>query len=147
MNRAGQEEITSMQTKSVERAPYGRERGAVREGGDSQRGIAPYHGETYYHTAVLNPSHYRQLVATYLFLGGIAGASQVIAAVADLCGPETSDVIVRAGRYLALGGGLAGPAFLVADLPRQSAGTTCCESFGEPRRCRSARGRSPLLAA
>lgn len=116
MNRASEEEITSIQTSSVERAPYGRQRGAVNGRGDFQRALAPYGGETYYDKPALNPSHYRQLVATYLFLGGIAGASQIIAAVADLCGPETNDAVVRAGRYLALGGGLAGPAFLVADL-------------------------------
>jgi formate-dependent nitrite reductase membrane component NrfD len=65
---------------------------------------------------VLNPSHYAQLVATYLFLGGIAGASQIIAVIADLCGHEKNRFIVRAGRYLALAGALTGPALLVADL-------------------------------
>ncbi len=95
-----------MQTQPIERAPYGRHQGVP----------APYQGQTYYEQPVLNPSHYGQLVATYLFIGGVAGASQMIATIADLSGGEKSSSVVRAGRYLALGGAVAGPAFLIADL-------------------------------
>jgi formate-dependent nitrite reductase membrane component NrfD len=105
-----------MQTQSLERAPYGRNGDVVISSGNGKQPLAPYHGETYYDQPVLNPSHYGQLVATYLFIGGIAGASQVIASIADLCGGRKNRPIVRAGRYLALGGAVAGPAFLVADL-------------------------------
>jgi protein NrfD len=55
-------------------------------------------------------------VASYLFIGGLAGASQIIATIAELCGRDEDRAVVRAGRYMALAGALAGPAFLIADL-------------------------------
>jgi formate-dependent nitrite reductase membrane component NrfD len=109
---------TTMENGAIARAPYGRfeARDFSRE---VQPAVAParsYGGETYYGEPALNPSHYGQLVAGYLFIGGVAGASQVIAGVADLCGREENRVLARAARYLALGGALAGPVFLIADL-------------------------------
>src|SRR5918995_2601400 len=103
-----------METQPVERAPYGRQREMPTERDNSHPPVRQYRGETYYGQPALNPSHYGQLVATYLFLGGLAGASQMIATVADLCG--RNNFVVRTGRYLALGGALTGPGFLVADL-------------------------------
>jgi formate-dependent nitrite reductase membrane component NrfD len=55
-------------------------------------------------------------VASYLFIGGVAGASQVVATIAELCDSEQSKDVVRAGRYLAIAGAVAGPLFLIADL-------------------------------
>jgi formate-dependent nitrite reductase membrane component NrfD len=71
-------------------------------------------GETYYGRPVLKPSHYGQLIASYLFIGGIAGASQMIATIADWCGE--SEFIVRTGRYLSFGSIVTAPFFLIADL-------------------------------
>jgi formate-dependent nitrite reductase membrane component NrfD len=96
----------------IERAPYGRQTPTVR---DLQAPV-PYQGETYYGQSAIKPSHYGQLVASYLFVGGLAGASAMIATVADLCGTEEDGAIVRAGRYVALAGVLTGPMFLIADL-------------------------------
>jgi formate-dependent nitrite reductase membrane component NrfD len=56
------------------------------------------------------------LVATYLFVGGLAGAAQIIATLADLLGGRRDQATVRAGRYLALAGALASPVLLTADL-------------------------------
>lgn len=96
----------------IERAPYGRQTPTV----SNSRALVPYEGETYYGQSALKPSHYGPLVASYLFVGGLAGASQMIATVADLCGREEDRPIVRAGRYVALAGALTGPIFLIADL-------------------------------
>ena len=102
-----------MDNPAIERAPYGR----LRPSGERDRTpVGADNEKTYYDLPALNPSHYGQLVATYLFIGGIAGASQVIATVADFRGGEKAGFIVRAGRYLALAGACTGPVFLVADL-------------------------------
>jgi len=98
-----------MTSTEIERGPYGRTQ--VVANSNSQ-----YHGETYYGQPAVKPSHYGQLIAGYLFLGGIAGASQMIAAIADWCGRKSNESIVRAGRYLSLGAIVTGPLFLIADL-------------------------------
>src|ERR1043166_450460 len=103
-----------MENLSIDRAPYGRLRES--DGTNSTRVPAEYNGNTYYDLPALNPSHYGQLVATYLFIGGIAGASQVIATIVDLRGSGKTQFVVRAGRYLAIAGMVSGPAFLIADL-------------------------------
>jgi formate-dependent nitrite reductase membrane component NrfD len=105
-----------MRFSEPERAPYGRQPQTTDARGDSKSTDFQDAGETYYGQAVLKPSHYGQLIATYLFIGGIAGASQMIATIADLCGERRHPFIVRAGRYLSLGGILTGPLFLIADL-------------------------------
>lgn len=75
-----------------------------------------YEGQTYYGRPAIKPSHYKWLIASYLFTGGLAGASQIIAALADLFGREGDRSVVRAGRYLALLGAILSPIFLVRDL-------------------------------
>jgi formate-dependent nitrite reductase membrane component NrfD len=104
-----------MEFLNGERAPYGRQpKAAERRDVDSTR--SGYQGETYYGQPVLKPSHYGQLIASYLFIGGIAGASQIIATIADWTGDRRNRFITRAGRYLSLGGIIAAPLFLIADL-------------------------------
>jgi hypothetical protein len=76
----------------------------------------PYQGETYYGRPVVKRSHYGWLIATYFFVGGLAGGAQVIATLADLLGGRRDRATVRAGRYLALAGALVSPALLIADL-------------------------------
>jgi formate-dependent nitrite reductase membrane component NrfD len=79
-------------------------------------GLVPYRGETYYGLPAVKASHYRWLIVTYFFVGGLAGSSQVLAAVADLAGRGRHRPAVRSGRYLALAGAVASPVFLIADL-------------------------------
>lgn len=81
---------------------------------DTQR--PAYDGPTYYDRPAIKPSHYKWLISGYLFAGGLAGASQIIASAADLFGRESDRGVVRAGRYLALLGALIGPILLVKDL-------------------------------
>jgi len=64
----------------------------------------------------MKPSHWGWLIATYYFVGGIAGAAQVIATVADLVGTGDDRTIVRGGRYLSLAALLVSPPLLIADL-------------------------------
>ena len=104
-----------MVSPNGERAPYGRQdTSADQSAVDSSH--SNYRGETYYGRPVLKPSPYGQLIASYLFVGGIAGASQIIATVADWTGDRRNRFITRAGRYLSLAGILASPLFLIADL-------------------------------
>ncbi len=95
-----------------ERAPYGRQ-------AKKQRGLVAtrrYEGEDYYGTPALKPSIYGWLIAVYFLIGGVAGASAIIAAVVDGVGRERDRVLVRAGRYMALLGASLSPIFLIADL-------------------------------
>jgi len=102
-----------MESLNRERAPYGRQTKSA-ERSDLDSVALRYSGQTYYGQPVIKPSPYGQLIASYLFLGGIAGASQIIATVADWSADNR--FITRAGRYLSFGGILAGPPFLIADL-------------------------------
>jgi formate-dependent nitrite reductase membrane component NrfD len=75
---------------------------------------------TYYDRPALKGGHWGYLVATYFFVGGLAGAAQVIAAVVDLLGHRRDRQLVSAGRYLALAGALISPVLLIADLQTPS---------------------------
>jgi len=103
-----------MQPSEPKRAPYGRQPQTAISRGNAESSGSRYVGETYYGRPVLKPSHYGQLIASYLFIGGIAGASQMIATIADWCGE--SEFIVRTGRYLSFGSIVTAPFFLIADL-------------------------------
>jgi len=82
----------------------------------AEQSVAPYDGRTYYGRPAIKPSHYKWLISCYLFVGGIAGASQIIAAIADLFGGKGDRGVVRGGRYVALLGALLSPVFLITDL-------------------------------
>jgi formate-dependent nitrite reductase membrane component NrfD len=69
---------------------------------------------SYYGLPAVKRSHYGWLIATYFFVGGLAGAAQLIAQVADLVSDDRA--VVRAGRYLALLGSLISPLLLIGDL-------------------------------
>src|SRR5581483_11402199 len=77
--------------------------------GSARNGAAQddqYDGATYYDRPVVKRSHYGWLIASYLFIGGLAGAAQIIATLADLLGGRRDRGVVRAGRYVALTGAL-----------------------------------------
>ena len=99
----------SSKSSEMYRPPYGRARG---------RQPADYAGPTYYEQPALKRSHWHHLVIAYFFVGGIAGAGQILAQVADLVGRGRLRGVVRRGRYLALAGSVASPVLLVADLHR-----------------------------
>ena len=70
---------------------------------------------TYYGRPVLKPPVWKKEVPWYLFTGGLAGASSVLAAAGRLSGRPG---LARAARRVAAGGALASPALLIADLGR-----------------------------
>jgi len=73
---------------------------------------------SYYGVPPIHKPHWKWLVVVYFFLGGIAGASYVIAAVSHLVGPKEDQPIARAGRYLSLAALVPCPILLVLDLHR-----------------------------
>ena len=75
---------------------------------------------TYYGLPAVKRSHYGWVIATYFFVGGLAGAAQVIAQIVDLVGSREDTQVVRAGRYLALLGSLISPLLLIRDLHTSS---------------------------
>lgn len=108
---------------AYQRAPYGaweRQRRRERETSAGEGAVVRVDGRaqppSYYGRPAVKASQYRWLIASYLFVGGLAGAAQVLAAVADLFGRDRDRPVVRAGRYVALAGALLSPLFLIADL-------------------------------
>jgi formate-dependent nitrite reductase membrane component NrfD len=75
---------------------------------------------TYYDRPALKPTDWRWLIVSYLFVGGLAGAAQLIAGVVDVVGDPRDRRLVSAGRYLALLGALISPVLLIADLKTPS---------------------------
>jgi DMSO reductase anchor subunit len=72
--------------------------------------------ESYYGQAVLNPPAWKSPdVPGYLFLGGLAGASSVLGAAAELAGARA---LARVAKVGAAGAGLTGLGLLVHDLGR-----------------------------
>jgi len=75
--------------------------------------VPPGEIRSYYGCPVLKPPVWKKEIAGYLFTGGLAGASSVLAGAARLSGrPE----LARLARRVALGGALASPALLIKDL-------------------------------
>jgi formate-dependent nitrite reductase membrane component NrfD len=76
-----------------------------------------YGGESYYGRPAIKPSPYGWKVALYTFLGGLAGAAQVIATLAYMTGWRRNPSLIKTGRVIAaLSGAVVGPALLIADL-------------------------------
>lgn len=96
---------------SEPRAPYGRRRVEVLGTTPAEASVPTYYGRR-----SLKPTDWRWLIISYLFVGGLAGAGQVIATVVDMVGGRRDRKLVSAGRYLALLGSLLSTALLVADL-------------------------------
>jgi formate-dependent nitrite reductase membrane component NrfD len=96
--------------------PYGRHSVDVLGSVPPQEAPPP----TYYDRPAVKPVDWRWLIVTYLFVGGMAGAAQIIASVVDLVGRRRDRMLVSAGRYLAFGGSVLRAALLIADLKTPS---------------------------
>ena len=77
--------------------------------------VPPGEVRSYYGCPVLKPPVWKKEIAGYLFTGGLAGASSVLAGAAQLSGRPG---LARAARRVALGGALVSPALLIKDLGR-----------------------------
>jgi hypothetical protein len=54
---------------------YGRRQARGQQLWAEQSPHSPYAGQTYYGRPAIKPSHYRWLISSYLFVGGVAGQS------------------------------------------------------------------------
>ncbi|HEX3995854.1 MAG TPA: NrfD/PsrC family molybdoenzyme membrane anchor subunit, partial [Acetobacteraceae bacterium] len=74
-------------------------------------------GRTYYGEPQLRAAPFNKaLVGSYIFLAGLSGAAQLLAAMMDFaCGPGAAPT-VRRGRYLAMLAPTLGTACLILDL-------------------------------
>jgi len=70
---------------------------------------------TYHGRPAVKPSLYGWTVAFYIFIGGLAGAAQIIATAADLLGAR-GGAVVLAGRVIALAGAVLSGILLIVDL-------------------------------
>ncbi len=73
---------------------------------------------SYYEQPVIHKPHWKWLIISYFFLGGIAGGSYVVASIAELVGGSADRRITRAGRFLSLAALLPCPILLILDLGR-----------------------------
>jgi formate-dependent nitrite reductase membrane component NrfD len=73
---------------------------------------------SYYGVPPLHKPHWKWLIVSYFYLGGVSAGSYVMATVAELFGPREDHEIVRVGRYLAALVVIPCPVLLVLDLGR-----------------------------
>ena len=73
---------------------------------------------TYYGVPPIHKPHWKWLIISYFFLGGLSAGSYVVATIAALIGHREDRDTVRVGRYLALLAVLPCPILLILDLGR-----------------------------
>lgn len=71
---------------------------------------------TYYGRPAIKPSLYGWTVGLYIFVGGLAGAAQILATAADLLGVPDASGVILGGRVLALAGAIIGAVLLIVEL-------------------------------
>src|SRR3954454_10675727 len=88
----------------------------MRHGPDERRGRRrPY---SYYGVPPIHKPHWKWLIVSYFFLGGLSGGSYVVATVAEIFGHPDDRDTVRIGRYLAFLALIPCPPLLILDLGR-----------------------------
>jgi formate-dependent nitrite reductase membrane component NrfD len=91
-----------------------RRRGGRRPGGE-ELNVPPAEFRSYYGRPIIKPPVWHHDIAAYLFTGGLAAGSSLIAAGADVTGRPA---LRRAGRLTSMGALLASTYFLINDLGR-----------------------------
>jgi protein NrfD len=76
----------------------------------------PYAGETYYDQPSLKPAHWDWTVSTYIYLAGLGGAAQSLAALAQSVDRRQFAGMIRNARHLGTATAAVGAALLVLDL-------------------------------
>jgi formate-dependent nitrite reductase membrane component NrfD len=71
---------------------------------------------TYYGKPIIKPPHWRWLIITYFFLGGLAGGEFIIGAVNELVRGDRA--VSRAARYISVAALIPSPLLLILDLGR-----------------------------
>lgn len=82
------------------------------------RSVADQSRTSYYGIAPIHKPHWKWLVITYFYLGGIAGGSYALASIAELMRVPAYGSIARAGRYISLAALAPTPLLLILDLGR-----------------------------
>ncbi|MGQ7793171.1 NrfD/PsrC family molybdoenzyme membrane anchor subunit [Faunimonas sp. B44] len=77
---------------------------------------APYSGESYYGRPALKPAPWDWTVSGYIFLAGLAGSAQGLAALGQVADRRRYRGMIANARYLAAASTAAGAALLIADL-------------------------------
>ncbi|MBB4018271.1 formate-dependent nitrite reductase membrane component NrfD [Chelatococcus caeni] len=75
-----------------------------------------YRGETYYDRPALKAAHWDWTVSSYIFLTGLAGAAQAIAAIGQALDRDRYRGVLRNARFLSSIGSAVGAGLLIADL-------------------------------
>lgn len=78
--------------------------------------VDPSGGVTYYGRPVVKHSPWDWEVGAYIFVGGLSGASQIIATIARYRDGDRSGGMVRNARFLATAGSMVSAALLIKDL-------------------------------
>ncbi|MCC7103609.1 MAG: polysulfide reductase NrfD [Chloroflexi bacterium] len=86
-------------------------RNRARSAGDEAR-------DSYYSLPPIHAPHWKWLIVTYFYLGGLSSASSLVANIADVLGGPGNKRIARLGRYLSLATLLPCPLLLILDLGR-----------------------------
>ena len=73
---------------------------------------------TYYNVPLIKKAHWGWEIYMYFYLGGIAGGSYLVSALADLLGIRKASGLIRAGRYLSLVCIIQSLLLLIKDLGR-----------------------------
>jgi formate-dependent nitrite reductase membrane component NrfD len=82
------------------------------------RSVSDESRSSYYGLPVIHRAHWKWEIYTYFFLGGISGASYVIASFVQWLGGRGAERIERTGRYLSFAALLPSPVLLILDLGR-----------------------------
>ncbi len=94
------------------------ERATANEAPAGGRSVTDEAGASYYGIPPIHKPHWKWLIIVYFFVGGLSGASYVLANIANLFGGKDARPIVRVGRYISLAALLPSPILLILDLGR-----------------------------
>lgn len=108
----------TLNVERFERVWEGRERRRSGEAGQAEGGKQDATG--YYGVPPVHAAHWGWMIALYFFLGGLSGASYVIAVLAGFARGESFRSTVRTGRYLSLAALIPGGLLLIADLGKSA---------------------------
>lgn len=81
-----------------------------------RRSVETWQGQTYYDEPPLKHSHWDWKVGTYIAIGGMAGAAQLLALLARRGDRESADLLRRQAAVIGTGGAAIGAALLIVDL-------------------------------
>lgn len=82
------------------------------------RSVSDESRTSYYGIPPIHKPHWKWEIILYFFLGGISGASYVVATIAHLFGGREGERIARVGRYISFAALIPSPLLLIKDLGR-----------------------------